>query len=115
MIPAGNKPSNIFELFSSERMQQVVSYLRKQCDYVIIDTPPVLAYPDTVILAPMSDGIVFVVNGEITKKKIAKRAIETLKDCKIAGFVMNMSETVTVDYYGHGQSSGNDYYDYASS
>jgi len=116
MIPAGNKPSNTFELFASEGMRQVVSYLREQCDYVIIDSPPVLAFPDTVILAPMSDGVILIVNGENTKKKIAKRAIETLKDCKIAGFVMNMSETAAIDYYGHGQTSGNDYYyDYESS
>jgi capsular exopolysaccharide synthesis family protein len=113
LIPAGNKPSNTFELFSSEGMRQVVSCLREKCDYVIIDSPPVLAFPDTVILAPMTDGVVFVVNGEITKKKIAKRAVETLKDCKIAGFVMNMSKTASADYYGH--TSGNDYYDYASS
>jgi len=111
LIPAGNKPSNTCELFASERMRQVASSLREQYDYVIIDTPPVLAFPDTAILAPMSDGVVFVVS-EKTNKRVAKRSVETLKDCKIAGFVMNMSETAATDYYGH--TSGNDYYDYAS-
>ena len=93
-------------------MQQVILYLKEQYDYVIIDTPPVLAFPDTVILAPMSDGVVFVINGNNSKKKVVKRAVETLKDCKIVGFVMNMSETAAGDYYGH--TSGY-YYDYASS
>ena len=113
LIPVGNKPSNTCELFASERMQQVISYLKEQYDYVIIDTPPVLAFPDTVILAPMSDGVVLVINCKNTKKKVVKRAVETLKDCKIAGFVMNMSEVAAGDYYGH--TSGYYYYDYASS
>ena len=113
LIPVGNKPSNTCELFASERMHQVVSYLKEQYDYVIIDTPPVLAFPDTVILAPMSDGVILVINCKKAKKKIVKRAVETLKDCKIAGVVMNMSEVAAVDYYGY--SSSYYYYDYASS
>ena len=44
LVPAGNKPSNTCELFASERMRQVVAYLREHFDYVLIDTPPVLAF-----------------------------------------------------------------------
>lgn len=113
MVPVGNKPSNTCELFASERMRQVITYLREHFDYVIIDTPPVLAFPDTVIIAPLSDGVVFVLNCKKTRKSIAKRAIETLSNCKILGFVMNMSEAAAVDYYGY--TSGYYYYDYASS
>jgi capsular exopolysaccharide synthesis family protein len=113
LIPVGNRPSNTCELFASEGMQQVVSNLREQYDYVIIDTPPVLAFPDTAIMAPMSDGIVFVINSKKTHKRVVKRAVEAMKEFKIAGFVMNMSEAAAADYYGH--VSRNDYYDYASS
>ncbi len=113
LIPVGNKPSNTCELFSSERMRQVVTYLRENFDHVIIDTPPVLAFPDTVILAPLSDGVVFVINCKKARRSIVKRAVETLQDCKILGFVMNMSESAAIDYYGY--TSGYYYYDYASS
>ncbi len=113
IIPVGNKPSNTCELFASDRMTQFVSYLREQFDCVIIDTPPVLAFPDTVIIAPLSDGVIFVINCKSTRKTIVKRAVETLKDCKVIGFIMNMSESAAVDYYGY--TSGYYYYDYASS
>jgi len=113
LVPVGNKPSNTCELFASERMRQVVTYLREHFDYVLIDTPPVLAFPDTVIIAPLSDGVIFILNCKKTRKSIAKRAIETLSNCKILGFVMNMSEAAAVDYYGY--TSGYYYYDYASS
>ncbi len=113
IIPVGNKPPNTYELFASDKMKQFVSYLREQFDYVVIDTPPVLAFPDTAILSPLSDGVVFVINCKNTKKSAVKRAIDTLHDCKIMGFVLNMSEVAAVDYYGY--TSGYYYYDYASS
>ncbi len=114
IIPAGEKPPNTYELFASERKKQFVSYLRERFDYVIIDTPPVLSFPDTSILAPLSDGVVFVVNGEKSKKSIVKRAVETLRDCdcKIMGFVMNRSEIIGSNY-GYSSSYGD--YDYARS
>ncbi len=113
IIPVGNKPSNTCELFASDRMKQFASYLRERFDYVVIDTPPVLAFPDTAILSPLSDGVVFVINCKNTRKTVVKRAIDTLHDCKIMGFVLNMSEAAAVDYYGY--TSGYYYYDYASS
>ena len=70
MIPAGNKPSNTFELFASEGMRQVVSYLREQCDYVIIDSPPVLAFPDTVPSWPLCQTELFLL---LTVKKPRKK------------------------------------------
>ncbi len=113
IIPVGNKPSNTCELLASDRMKQFASYLRERFDYVVIDTPPVLAFPDTTILSPLSDGVVFVINCKNTRKTVVKRAIDTLHDCKIMGFVLNMSEAAAVDYYGY--TSGYYYYDYASS
>ncbi len=100
MIPAGNKPSNTFELFASEGMRQVVSYLREQFDYVIIDTPPVLTFPDMSVLAPLSDGVVFVINSKHTKRDVVKRAVDTLSDCNIIGCVMNKGEMTVAENYG---------------
>ncbi len=113
IVPAGNKPSNTCELFSSDTMVKFVSYLKEQFDFVIIDTPPVLAFPDTVILAPLSDGIIFVINCKKTRKAIVKRAVETLSDNKIVGFILNKSEHASNDYYGYGyrQGYGDYYYD----
>lgn len=113
IIPAGNKPSNTCELFASDRMKDFISYLREQFDYAIIDTPPVLAFPDTVILSPLSDGVVFVINCKSVRKTAVKRAVDILHDSKIMGFIMNKSEASAVDYYGY--TSGYYYYDQASS
>ena len=47
-------------------------------DWIIIDTPPVLAVTDAVILAPMVTGVTFVVGAEMTRRRLAERAIETV-------------------------------------
>ncbi|MDR4506165.1 MAG: CpsD/CapB family tyrosine-protein kinase [Candidatus Scalindua sp.] len=106
IIPAGNRQVNVCELLASDKMGRFISDLREQFDYVILDTPPVLAFPDTAILAPLSDGIVFVVNHKTTKKNLAKRAIETLHGCRVIGCVMNRSEISVSEYYGYGYEYG---------
>ncbi|KHE91577.1 MAG: CpsD/CapB family tyrosine-protein kinase [Candidatus Scalindua rubra] len=112
LIPAGNKQTKVFELLGSDRMKEFFTYLKKHFDYVIVDTPPVLAFPDTAILAPLVDGVVFVINCRKAKKPVVKRAVETLNNCKIMGFVMNKNASAAVDYYGY--TSGYAYYDCGS-
>jgi Mrp family chromosome partitioning ATPase len=51
-------------------------------DWVIIDTPPVLAVTDAVILAPKVSGIVFVVGSEMTRRVHAERALDTLRSSR---------------------------------
>ena len=48
-------------------------------DWVIIDTPPVLAVTDAVILAPHVSSVVFVIGSEMTRRVHAERALETLR------------------------------------
>ena len=48
-------------------------------DWVIVDTPPVLAVTDAVILAQHVSGVVFVVGSEMTRRVHAQRALETLQ------------------------------------
>ena len=47
-------------------------------DWVIIDTPPVLAVTDAVILAPLVGAVMFVIGAEMTRWRLAERAVETL-------------------------------------
>jgi polysaccharide biosynthesis transport protein len=79
VIPAGRTPPNPSELLSSERMKSLLTNLQTgPFDWVIIDTPPVLAVTDAVILAQQVSGVVFVVGSEMTRRAHAQRALETL-------------------------------------
>ena len=79
-ITAGRTPPNPSELLSSERMNNLLANLASgPFDWVIIDTPPVLAVTDAVILAGRVSGVVFVVGSEMTRRAHAERALETLQ------------------------------------
>ncbi len=119
-ITAGVPPSNPSELLGSERMKALLSTLLPgPFDWIIIDTPPVLAATDAVVLAPAVSGVVFVIGAEMTRRRLSQRAVQTV----LAGRPRQMSAILNkVDfarnkyyysrYYGHEYKS---YYAQAAS
>jgi len=101
-IAAGRIPPNPSELLASERMQALLSNLRSgPFDWVIIDTPPVLAVTDAVIVARAVSGVVFVIGSEMTRRAHAERAIEALKSekSKAVGVVLNRVDFARNKYF----------------
>ena len=77
-------------------------------DWIIIDTPPVLAVTDAVILAPAVSGVTFVVGAEMTRRRLAERALETIMPVtrRMVGVVLNKVDFARNKYdysryYGH--------------
>ncbi len=62
---------------------------RRQFDYVIIDTPPVLPTPDSRLLAEWIDGYVIVVGADNTPRKLLEETLALLGPAKILGLVFN--------------------------
>ena len=78
-ITAGRTPANPSELLASDRMRALIAGLENgPFDWIIIDTPPVLAVTDAVILAPLVSAVTFVIGAEMTRWRLAERAVETL-------------------------------------
>ncbi len=78
-ITAGRTPANPSELLASDRMRALITGLETgPFDWVVIDTPPVLAVTDAVIIAPLVSAVVFVIGSEMTRWRLAERAVETL-------------------------------------
>lgn len=101
VLPAGDKPRNTCELLTSKKMGEIVATLKKQYDFVIIDTPPVLAFSETASICRLADGVILVLQVNHTKKRPAKRAMDLLQDCNILGFVMNREAVLSSGYYGN--------------
>ena len=101
-ITAGRTPPNPSELLSSERMKTLLTNLAHgPFNWIIIDTPPVLAVTDAVILAPMVAGVTFVVGAEMTRRRLAERAIETVMQSRprYAAAVLNKVNFAKNKYY----------------
>jgi capsular exopolysaccharide synthesis family protein len=101
-ITAGKMPPNPSELLSSERMKTLLTNLSHgPFDWIIIDTPPVLAVTDAVILAPVVSGVTIVIGAEMTRRRLAERAIETVMQTrpKYAAVVLNKVDFARNKYY----------------
>ena len=78
-ITAGRTPANPSELLASDRMRALLSGLESgPFDWIVIDTPPVLAVTDAMILAPLVSAVTFVIGAEMTRQRLAERAVETI-------------------------------------
>jgi succinoglycan biosynthesis transport protein ExoP len=102
VISAGRIPPNPSELLTSDRMNTLVENLRSgPFDWVIIDTPPVLAVTDAVLVARCVGSVVFVIGSEMTRRVHTERAIETLAagKPKSIGAVLNRVDLNRNKYY----------------
>jgi capsular exopolysaccharide synthesis family protein len=101
-ITAGKTPPNPSELLSSERMKTLLTNLEHgPFDWIVIDTPPVLAVTDAVILAPLVSGVTFVVGAEMTRRRLAERAIDTIVSSRprYVAVVLNRVDFARNKYY----------------
>lgn len=91
ILTSGPVPPNPNELLGSKRMGTVLEELKKQFDIIIIDSPPVTVVSDALVLAPHTDGVIFVVRNRVTAKYKAKQAIEQIKMTRapIIGAILN--------------------------
>jgi capsular exopolysaccharide synthesis family protein len=101
ILTSGPIPPNPAELLSSKSMEQFIEEAKIQFEYIIFDTPPLLAVTDPQILANKCDGSIFVVYSERTEIDQAKKAKELLENAqsKLLGVVLNHKEVQNGDYY----------------
>lgn len=104
ILPAGKVASNPVELFSSNRMANLLQEIKHRYPdrFVIIDTPPILPFAETRTLARLVDGVIFVIKERLTSRESVSEALAALKDTRIMGAVYNGAElSPKDDRYGH--------------
>ncbi|MBU5210427.1 CpsD/CapB family tyrosine-protein kinase [Heyndrickxia oleronia] len=101
VLPSGPIPPNPSELLNSEAMEKVMKELKHRFDYIIFDTPPVLAVTDSQVLANKCDGVVMVVASGKTRKDRALQSKELLIKAKsqLLGVIVNGVESTKMEYY----------------
>lgn len=108
VLPSGFIPPNPSELLGSERLTFLLGMLKTKYDFIIIDTPPIIAASDALLLAPQSDGVALVVRSGLYKRHLIIKALEQLHrtQANLLGIILN-----SVDFKKNGYYS---YYKYAS-
>lgn len=91
ILPSGPLPPNPSELLGSNRMTEVINKLKAQADYVLFDSPPIIAVTDAAVLASRVDGVILVIKAGETKRELAQKAKALLEkvNANLLGVVLN--------------------------
>ena len=106
-IITGEKTTAVVNVLESDKMKKLIAQLRENYDYVLLDTPPIIAVSDALYVARNADGVIFIVAQGVAKKQLVKEAIQTLKnnDVKIIGTVLTQVDLKSGAYgYGYDYS-----------
>jgi polysaccharide biosynthesis transport protein len=100
-IPTGPLPPNPADLLSSHKFAEAMAELRTKFKFIVIDSPPIMAATDAVILSVHADGVLLVVRSGETPKKAFQRTRDLLVSvkCRLLGVVLNAVDSSAPDYY----------------
>ena len=101
IIPCGPIPPNPSEILGSPRMSKLMEFLRKTYSKIIIDSPPITAVTDAVVLGSLVDGTVLVIRAGGTPREIVRNGLNQLKgvNSPILGVVLNGVDMDRDGYY----------------
>jgi capsular exopolysaccharide synthesis family protein len=105
LLPRGRTTQSSSELLMSKEMEVFLQAAAAECDYLLLDTAPVMATDDATSLAPQVDGVVFLIRAEQTSARVARAGLDMLyqRGANVLGVVFNGV---------HPQSNGYSYYQY---
>lgn len=100
-IPTGPLPPNPADLLSSHKLDEAIAELRTKFKFIVIDSPPIMAATDAVILSVKADGVLLVVRSGETPKEAFMRTRDLLLSvkCHLLGVVLNAVDSTAPDYY----------------
>ncbi|NOZ72486.1 MAG: polysaccharide biosynthesis tyrosine autokinase [Chloroflexi bacterium] len=101
LLTSGPLPPNPAELLGSQRMKELLDRLQALADVVILDSPPATMLADAAILSTQSDGVLLVLDSGSTRREIAHRALEGLRqvNAHLVGALLNRMPTRGSGYY----------------
>lgn len=89
VILAGQIPPSPYEILKSPRLGELLEAAREQYDYVIVDTPPLVAIQDSRVIARWIDGLLIVVAAHRTPRRLVDEALSVVDSSKVLGLVFN--------------------------
>jgi protein-tyrosine kinase len=102
VLPAGESSDLSSELLARLRVRNLMEEIRSTFPghQIIVDTPPVLSTPDSLILAREVDGVIMVIKAGKTRRDYLAKAVQSLNSSKLMGVVFNNASLgVSSKYY----------------
>lgn len=105
-LPRGSILTNPGDLFLNPAFETLLTRLRQEFDYILIDSSPVFAADDATTLAPKVDGTLFIVRSRFSRARAVREALSLLqqRQARVLGLVLNRADATAKSYH---------YYNYA--
>ncbi len=112
LLMGGRIPLNPLDLLTGETMRDLMRVLRERFEFVVIDSPPAIPFPDCRILSSLSDGVVLVSRSGMTSRRTLLRCAELIGEVRapLLGVVVNGVDVDSADYRYYTCASGKDAY-----
>jgi capsular exopolysaccharide synthesis family protein len=95
-----------YELLRSPRLDALMAEARQQYDYVVVDTPPFVPFPDCRLIAKSIDGFVLVVASNRTPRGVLAEALKAMDPEKAVGYVFNAHPSRSAAEHEHDDGHG---------
>lgn len=115
VIPSGPTPPNPAELLGSPKMDELLTQLKEEFDFVVVDSAPILLVADGPMLPSQVDGAIVVVDGAHTRTSSLRATLGSLKNAKVnvLGVIVNKVKRPRFSYGNYSYPyyySNNGYY-----
>ncbi len=104
ILPSGIIPPNPAELLMSSKVEELFAELKKEYDYIIVDTSPISLVTDTLIIAKNADTFVYVMRANVLEKRMLSIANTLYKEKRLPNMciVLNDTDSIKGHRYGYG-------------
>jgi protein-tyrosine kinase len=83
LLPAGDEPPNPADILSSKRMNEIIGVLKARANYILFDSPPVLAATDAALLGIKLDGVLLVIKSGHSRRDQTNQAKQALEQVNV--------------------------------
>lgn len=101
VLVAGGRTKSPTQLLSSQKFEGILHELRMRYDKIIIDSPPLAPVSDALNILPLTDGVIYVIRFNTTKRKSAALNVRRLRESNVPvfGAILNNINTAVAGYY----------------
>jgi tyrosine-protein kinase Etk/Wzc len=106
ILPSGVIPPNPAELLMGKNVDILFETLKKEYDYIIVDTAPVSLVADTLLIAKNADTFVYVMRANVLEKRMLSIANTFYREKKLPNMCIVLNDTDSTKGYGYGYGYG---------
>jgi capsular exopolysaccharide synthesis family protein len=101
VLPAGRATTAPYEILKAPRMGELLAEARRRYDYLVLDTPPLVPFPDCRLIGQWVDGFFVIVMAHKTSRKLVKEALTVVEPAQLLGLVLNRDTRPQPQYRAH--------------